>query len=106
MSSSTFLATFWQPIFVSAESSRTILSIDRSEPRFESHTGGEITKTLKNSGNFNGFCQFSAKSGSNLFRPDKENESRDIYLSIEKKITSAKRLQAMLDLKMYPLPLI
>ena len=32
---------------MSAEPSRAILSIDRSEPRFESHTGGEIMKTLK-----------------------------------------------------------
>ena len=27
-----------------------ILLIDRSEPRFESHTGGKIRKTLKNDG--------------------------------------------------------
>ena len=44
VSSSTFLTAFWLPLFVSAEPSRTILSIDRSEPRFESHTGGKITK--------------------------------------------------------------
>ena len=37
--------------------------------------------------------------------PDQENERRDIQLSIEKKITSAKRLQTMLDLKMFPPPL-
>ena len=30
--------------FLSAEPSQTILSIDRSEPRFESHTGGKIRK--------------------------------------------------------------
>ena len=47
VSSSTFLTAFWPLIFVSAEPSRAILSIDRSEPRFESHTGGEIMKTLK-----------------------------------------------------------
>ena len=46
-SSSIFLTAFWLPLFVSAESSRTILSIDRSEPRFESYTWGNITKTLK-----------------------------------------------------------
>ena len=51
MSSSTFLAASWLRIFVSAESSRTILSIDRPEPRFESHTGGKIRKTLKNKKN-------------------------------------------------------
>ena len=56
VSSSTFLTAFWLPLFVSAEPSRTILSIDRSEPRFESHTGGKITKTLKIVGNFDGFC--------------------------------------------------
>ena len=42
MSSSTFLTASWLATFVSAESSRTTLSIDRSEPRFESHTGGKI----------------------------------------------------------------
>ena len=46
----------WLPIFVSAEPSRTILSIDRSEPRFESHAGGKIIKALKSDGNFDGFC--------------------------------------------------
>ena len=48
VSSSTFLTAFWLPLFVSAEPSQTILSIDRSEPRFESHTGGKITKIKKN----------------------------------------------------------
>ena len=48
MSCTTFLTAFWLLLFVSAEPSRTILLIDRSEPRFESHTGGKITKTLKN----------------------------------------------------------
>ena len=56
VSSSTFLTEFWLPLFVSAEPSRTILSIDRSEPRFESHAGGKITKTLKNDEHFDGFC--------------------------------------------------
>ena len=55
VSSSTFLTEFWLPLFVSAEPSQTILSIDRSEPRFESHTGGKITKTLKNDEHFDGF---------------------------------------------------
>ena len=49
------MTAFWLPIFVSAKPSRTILLIDRSEPRFEGHIGGKITKTLKNDGNFNGF---------------------------------------------------
>ena len=56
MSSNTSLTAFWLPIFVSAEPNRTILSIDRSEPRFERHTGAEITKILKDDGNFDGFC--------------------------------------------------
>ena len=43
---------------MSAKPSRTILLIDRSEPRFERHIGGKITKTLKNDGNFNGFVNF------------------------------------------------
>ena len=51
-----FLTAFWLPLFVSAEPSPTILSIDRSVPRFESHTEGKITKTLKNDENFDGFC--------------------------------------------------
>ena len=42
--------------FLSADSSPTILLIDRSEPTFERHTGGQITKTLKNDENFDGFC--------------------------------------------------
>ena len=53
VSSSTFLTASWVPIFVSAEPSWTILSTDRSEPKFESYTGG---KTLKNDGNFDVFC--------------------------------------------------
>ena len=55
MSSSTFLTASWPPIFVSAKPSQTILLIDRSEPRFESQTGGKIKKTLKNNENFD-FC--------------------------------------------------
>ena len=47
MSSSTLLTASWLAIFVSAKSSQTILSTDRSEPRFESHTGGKIRITLK-----------------------------------------------------------
>ena len=55
MSSSTFLTASWLPIFKSVKSSRTILSIDRSEPRFESNTGGKIRKTLESDGNFDVF---------------------------------------------------
>ena len=58
MSSSTFLTAFWLPLFMSAEPSRTILLIDKSKSKFESHTGDQITKTLKNDGNFDGFFNF------------------------------------------------
>ena len=60
VSSSTFLTAFWLPIFVSAEPSQTILSIDKSEPRFEFQKEGKIRKTLKNDGNFDAFCSFLA----------------------------------------------
>ena len=43
---------------MSVKPSRTIFLIDRSEPRFESHTGGKIRKTLKNDGNFEVFVNF------------------------------------------------
>ena len=46
----------WLPVLVSAKPSQTILSIDRSEPIFESHTGGKIRKTLKNDENLAVFC--------------------------------------------------
>ena len=54
--SSSTLAASWLPSFVSAKPSRTVLSIDRFEPRFECHTGGKIRKPLKNDENFNVFC--------------------------------------------------
>ena len=63
---------------MSAKPNRTVLANDRSEPRFESHAGGKITKTLKDGDNFDGFCSFLAKSDSKFFRPDQENERRDI----------------------------
>ena len=72
MSSSTLLTASWLPILVSPESSRTILSIDRSEARFESYTGGKIRITSKNNKTFDGFFLFLAKSDSKLFRPDQK----------------------------------
>ena len=72
---------------MSAEPSQTILSIDRSEPRFKSHTGAKIRKTKKKyNGNFDVFSLFVfvlfflflAKLDSNLFHPDQENERQDI----------------------------
>ena len=55
VSSSTSLTASLLAILVSAESSRTILSIDRSEPRFESSTGDKIGITLKSNKNFAAF---------------------------------------------------
>ena len=72
------MATSWLPIFVLAKPSRTILLIDRSEPRFKSRTGGRVKKTLKNDENLGAFCQFLSKSDSKFFRPDQKNERRDI----------------------------
>ena len=46
----------WLPNFVSAEPIRTIFSIDRSEPRFESHTGSKRRKILKKDENLDIFC--------------------------------------------------
>ena len=48
MSCNTLLRTSWLPILVSTKSSRTILLIDRFEPRCKSHTGGKIRTTKKN----------------------------------------------------------
>ena len=70
MSSSTFLTASWLASFVPADSSRTILLIDRSEPRFECHTGGTIRITLKNNKHFDLFCLFLAKSDLKFFWPD------------------------------------
>ena len=47
--------TSWLLIFVSAKPSQTVLPIDRSEPRFESHTGGKMRKTLNNDENIDVF---------------------------------------------------
>ena len=63
---------------MSAESSWTILSVDKSEPRFRSHTVGKIRKTLKTDGSFYIFCEFLTKSVSKLLHPYQENERQDI----------------------------
>ena len=78
MSSSTLLTESWLAIFVSAKSSRTVLLIDRSEPRFDGCTRGKIRITLKTNKNIDVFCQFLANSDSKLFQPDQENKRRDI----------------------------
>ena len=56
MSSSTLLTASWLAVFVSAEYSRTVLLIDRSEQRFDGSTGGKIRITLKNNKNIAVFC--------------------------------------------------
>ena len=56
VSSSTSLTASWLVTFVSAESSRTVLLIDRSEPRFEGRTRGKIRITLKNNKSIDIFC--------------------------------------------------
>ena len=70
-----------------------------------SHTGGKITKTLKNNGNFNSFCWFRLNQIQNCSIQIKKMKD-EIFSFQLKKITSAKRLKTMPDLKMYPLPLI
>ena len=50
------MSASWLMSFVSAESSQTILLIDRSEPIFESQTGGKIRKLSKNDKIFDVFC--------------------------------------------------
>ena len=56
VSFSTLLTAYWLAMFVSTESSRTVLLIDRSEPRFDGRTGGKIRITLKNNKNIDIFC--------------------------------------------------
>ena len=56
MSSSILLSASWLAVFVSAEPSRTILLIGRSEPRFDGLTGGKIKITLKSNKNIDVFC--------------------------------------------------
>ena len=65
------------PIFVSTEPSRTTLSIDRSEPRFEGHAGAKVRKNFKNDENFVAFLLIFGKSYLKLFCLDQENEKRD-----------------------------
>ena len=107
-SSSIFLTAFWLPLFVSAESSRTILSIDRSEPRFESYTWGNITKTLKKKMEISTvFVNFHLNQIQNCSVQIKKMKDQIFSFQLKKYIyTSAKRLQTILDLEMYPFPLI
>ena len=56
MSSNTLPTASWLAIFVSAESSQTVLLIDRSEPRFDGCTGGKARITLKNNKIIDIFC--------------------------------------------------
>ena len=56
MNSSTLLTGSWLAILVSTKYSRTVLLIDRSEPRFDGCTGGKIRITLKSNKNIDFFC--------------------------------------------------
>ena len=79
------MAAFWLPIFLSAEPSRTILSIDRSEPRFERHAEGKITKTLKNDKNFDGFVNFLLNQIQNCLVQIKKMKGGIFSLQLKKK---------------------
>ena len=89
VSSSTFLTASWLPIFVSAEPSWTILSIDRSERMsFECHTGGAIRKNFKNNGNFDIFCwlNFQLNQIQNCFVQIKKMKDRICSFQLKKKL--------------------
>ena len=101
VSSSTFLTAFWLLFFKSVKPSQTIFSIDRSEPRFESHTGGKIRKTLKNDGNFEVFINFRLNQIQNCSVQIKAMKDGIFSFQLEKKTSSAECLQMMLGLKMY-----
>ena len=75
---------------MSAESCWTILSIDRSEPRFESHAGGKIRITLKNNKNFDGFWLNFGKIRFKI-APNRSRKRKTGYLAFnfKKKVTSA-----------------
>ena len=90
VSSSTFLTASWLPIFLSAGPSRAILSIDRSEPRFESHTGGKIRKTLKTMEISIFFVNFRLNQIQNCSVQTKKMKERIFSFQL-KKIASAER---------------
>ena len=90
----------WLAIFVSAEPSRAVLSIDRSEPRFESLAGGKIRIIKKNNKNFDIFCKFLINQIQNIFGQIKEMKD-----GIFKRITTAERYDDARD-KNVPPPLV
>ena len=82
---------------MSVESSPTILWINISEPRFGSRTGGNITKTLKNGVNIDGFVNFRLNQIQNCSVQIKKMKD-GIFISFQlKKNASPKRLQKILD---------
>ena len=83
------MAASWLLIFASTEPSRTILSIDGSEPRFESHTGDKIRKTLKNDGYFGVFCYFGLNQIQNFSVQIKKMKDRIFSFQLKKKNSSA-----------------
>ena len=77
---------------MSVESSPTILWINISEPRFGSRTGGNITKTLKNGVNIDGFVNFRLNQIQNCSVQIKKMKDGIFNFQLKKKINSAKRL--------------
>ena len=85
---------------MSAEPSRAVLSIDRSDPRFESLAGGKIRIIKKNNKNFDIFCKFLINQIQNIFGQIKEMKD-----GIFKRITTAERYDDARD-KNVPPPLV
>ena len=104
VSSSIFLTAFLLPVLVSAEPCQTILSIDRSEPRFESHTEGKITKTSKNDEILMVFVNFHLNQIHNCSVQIKKMKDEIFSFQLKKNLLLPNVYR--LDLKMYPLPLI
>ena len=80
------LTAFWLLIFVSTEPSRSILLIDRSESRFESHAGGKITKTLKKRCKFSRFVDFQLNQIQNCSVQIKKMRNWIFSLQLKKKL--------------------
>ena len=74
---------------MSAEPSRTILSTDRSEPRFKSHTGGK-GKLAKMMGILMFFVNFRLNQIQNCSVHIKKMKDRIFSFELKKKISSAK----------------
>ena len=89
---------------MSAEPSRTILPIDRSEPRFENDTGGKITKPLKNDETV--FVNFHLHQIQNCLGQIKKIKDEIFSFQLKKKNYFRQTFTDDVRLKMYPLPFI